>query len=255
MKKFLFADLDDSLFQTPHKCDPALQPSSLMPVAYYQDGSECSYTTPKQRALLAQFDGMCMIPVTARDRDALNRVQLPERPFTSYAIINFGGVILLPDGSLDSTWQTHMQAQMASALQLMPSLLAMLEQYLARQAWQGRARLVEDCGQTFYALVKESDRSAPHLAQMEQDLLSPWLEDEGRDFYIHRNANNLAILPRCLNKQPAVLRVQEYLRAEYGDFLSVGLGDSCSDAQFLHACDYAILPRHSQLARASLESL
>ena len=93
MKKFLFADLDDTLFQTFEKCAAS---DALEPAAYYKDGSICSYTTRAQRAFLSFVqDGMTVIPTTARDHDGLRRVHLP---FDSYAVINYGGVVLLPGG-------------------------------------------------------------------------------------------------------------------------------------------------------------
>ncbi len=64
LKKFLFADLDDTLFQTLEKCAGR---EALEPAAYYSNGSICSYTTPAQRAFFALSDqGMTVIPTTAR---------------------------------------------------------------------------------------------------------------------------------------------------------------------------------------------
>lgn len=250
MKKFLFADLDDTLFQTAHKCGPELE-AQLEPIAYYQDGSICSYTTAAQRAFLSMVSReMVLIPTTARDLDALRRVDLPRN---SYAIANFGGVIVKPDGELDLEWMQHMQQALAPAQALFPTLLEMLENYLGQQAWGARARIVQDAGLHFYALVKETERSAPHLAAMEEQLLRPWLATQGQLFYLHRNANNLAILPKALNKTYAVRQVQHYLRQAYGAILSIGMGDSHSDASFLAACDYAMMPSQSQLAKTALE--
>ena len=74
MKKFLFVDLDDTLFQTPGKCADEVD---LHPAAYLKDGSVCSFTTPRQRAFFALMDReMTLIPATARNRDALSRVDL-----------------------------------------------------------------------------------------------------------------------------------------------------------------------------------
>ena len=250
MKKFLFADLDDTLFQTAHKCDPALE-AQLEPIAYYQDGSICSYTTHAQREFLAMASReMVLIPTTARDLDALRRVDLP---FKSYAIANFGGMIVKPDGSLDLEWMQHMQQALAPAQALFPALMEMLENYLGQQAWGARARIVHDEGIHFYALVKETERNAPHLAAMAEEVLRPWLAHQGQQFYLHRNANNLAILPKVLNKTYAVRQVQTYLRQTYGHILSIGMGDSHSDASFLAACDYAMMPSQSQLAKTALE--
>ena len=43
--------------------------------------------------------------------------------------------------------------------------------------------------------------------------------------------------------------VSDLLRAEHGEILTLGMGDSRSDGPFLALCDYAITPRHSQLSK------
>lgn len=250
MKKFLFADLDDTLFQTLGKCGNA---EPLVPAAYYQDGSVCSYTTPAQRAFLALCENnMTVIPTTARDLDALRRVHLP---FASYAIIDFGGIILTPGGAPDPGWQETMREQMHAALPGLEELAAHIADHGVRTGYRGNVRLVEDCGTPFFLVIKDPERQAERLATLERELVRPWLADGQRDYYIHRNGNNLAILPRSLNKANAVAHVTRCLRAEHGDIVTFGMGDSGSDARFMAACDYAIVPRATQLARLTLEAL
>ena len=58
-----------------------------------------------------------------------------------------------------------------------------------------------------------------------------------------------------MNKSHAVAYVTELLRAEHGPILTFGIGDSRSDARFMAACDYAIVPRGTQLAGVALEPL
>lgn len=250
MKKFLFADLDDTLFQTLGKCGDA-QP--LAPVAYYQDGSVCSYTTPAQRAFLALCeDNMTVIPTTARDLAALRRVRLP---FSSYAIIDFGGIILTPEGEPDPYWHAQMRVHMHAALPGLTELATHIADYGKRTGYQGNVRLIEDCGTPFFLAIKDPDRQAERLATLEQELVRPWIADGQRDYTIHRNGNNLAILPRSLNKANAVAHVAQRLRAEHGEIVTFGMGDSSTDARFMAACDYAIVPRATQLARLTLEGL
>ena len=111
MKTFLFVDLDDTLFQTPIKVPNA---TDLEPVAYLKSGVPISYTTAKQRALFAMFSrDMTLIPTTPRNHDAMSRVDLP---FSSYTIIDFGGVVLKPDGSVDEAWAEIIRSDMAQAV-------------------------------------------------------------------------------------------------------------------------------------------
>ncbi len=250
MKKFLFADLDDTLFQTFEKCAHA---DALEPAAYYKDGSICSYTTRAQRAFLSFVqDGMTVIPTTARDHDGLRRVQLP---FESYAVINYGGVVLEPGGAPDRAWLDGMRAAMHAALPGLQELARMLDDYAARTGFGGRARMIEDFATPFFLVVKDPDKRHERLAPLETEVVRPWIEDGGRDYVVHRNGNNLAILPKALDKANAVAHITTLLRAEHGDIVTFGMGDSRSDARFMAACDYAIVPRATQLARLTVEAL
>jgi hydroxymethylpyrimidine pyrophosphatase-like HAD family hydrolase len=243
LKKFLFVDLDDTLFQTPKKC---LDQNGLLPAAYLKDGSACSYTTARQRAFLtfAQHD-MTLIPATARNCDAYRRVDLP---FSSYAIIDYGGVILTPDGAPDSAWLATMQDQMAAACPGLRDVMQQIDDYAQRCGMQGRARLIEDYDTPFYVVVKDPQGQTELLAQIERAVLTPWLADAGQDYFIHRNGNNLAVLPKALNKAHAVDYLRQRLMADHGEILTFGMGDSQSDARFMAACDYAIVPGGTQLA-------
>jgi hydroxymethylpyrimidine pyrophosphatase-like HAD family hydrolase len=255
LKKFLFADLDDTLFQTLEKC--AVR-DALEPAAYYSDGRICSYTTPAQRAFFAfASEGMTVIPTTARSLDAFRRVNLGFSGvgFTSYVVLNFGGVILLPDGRIDRDWQGQMHAQMTAALAGLEALAAHVNTWAEASGYGGRARLVEDAGTPFFIVVKDPDKIHDNLARIERELVLPWIADGHGDYCVHRNGNNLAILPRSLDKAHAVAYVIERLRREHGDIITFGMGDSRSDARFMADCDYAIIPRRTQLASLTVEAL
>lgn len=253
MKKFLFADLDDTLFQTFEKCGPLSGSDALEPAAYYKDGSICSYTTRAQRAFLSFVqDGMTVIPTTARDHDGLRRVHLP---FESYAVINYGGVVLHPGGSADKPWLEAMRQAMHAALPGLLELARHIDAYAAATGFGGRARMIEDFATPFFLVVKDPDKRHERLAPVEDEVVRPWIEAGNQDYAVHRNGNNLAILPKALDKANAVAHVTGMLRAEHGDIVTFGMGDSRSDARFMAACDYAIVPRATQLARLTVESL
>lgn len=250
MKTFLFVDLDDTLFQTPIKVPNA---KDLEPVAYLKSGDPISYTTAKQRALFAIFSrDMTLIPTTARNHDAMSRVDLP---FTSYTIIDFGGVVLKPDGSVDEAWAEIIRSDMAQAVDGLNAIKLLIDEYAEAADLKARARVVEDCATPFYTLVKDPEKQASNLEQIEREVVLPWLKSEGKDFNVHRNANNLAILPNTLNKARAVAYVRQQLEAEHGEILTFGMGDSTSDARFMASCDYTIIPKGTQLAAHTVESL
>ncbi|TWI63564.1 hydroxymethylpyrimidine pyrophosphatase-like HAD family hydrolase [Pseudoduganella lurida] len=250
MNKFLFVDLDDTLFTSLPKCGAD---DVLEPVAFLKDGAPISYTNGRQRAFIEHFAaGMTMIPATARNRDALGRVRLP---FTSYQIIDYGGIVLAPDGAPDPVWLARMGDDMATALPGLRRAMAVIDAYAERAGLAMRARLIEDYGLPFYVVVKDPDKRSERLDPVEAEAVLPWLADEGQDFCLHRNGNNLAIMPQRLNKVRAVEYVQARLREQHGAIMTFGMGDSRSDARFMAACDYAIIPRGTQLAALTVEAL
>jgi hydroxymethylpyrimidine pyrophosphatase-like HAD family hydrolase len=250
LKKFLFADLDDTLFQTLEKC--AVR-DALEPAAYYSDGRVCSYTTPAQRAFFAfASEGMTVIPTTARSLDAFNRVDLG---FSSYVVLDFGGVILQPDGAIDRDWQGRMHALMSAALPGLQALADHIDRWAQQAGYGGRARLVEDAGTPFFIVVKDPDKITANLERIERELVLPWIADGNQDYCVHRNGNNLAVLPKALDKANAVAWVTGRLRREHGEIITFGMGDSRSDARFMADCDYAIIPRRTQLSSLTVEAL
>jgi hydroxymethylpyrimidine pyrophosphatase-like HAD family hydrolase len=249
-QKILFADLDDTLFQSLEKCRTS---DGLEPAAFLKDGSPISYTTALQRAFFSfAQDGMTVIPTTARNRDAFSRVALP---FSSYAVLNYGGMVLTPDGAVDAAWQAHMQDAMHAALPGMQELAMLLDAYAVQTGFGGRTRLIEDSGTPFYLVLKDPSKGADTLAPFELDVARAWLADGDKPYYLHRNGNNFAVLPNALNKGHAVRYVIGQLRKEHGDIMTFGMGDSRADAHFMSACDYAIVPSHTQLAGLTLETL
>ncbi|NHZ36522.1 hypothetical protein [Massilia rubra] len=250
-EKFLFADLDDTLFQSLEKCEGRGTP--IEAAAFLKDGSPISYTTPGQRAFLAfAQDGMTMIPTTARNVNAYRRVGID---FHSYAVLDYGGIVLLPDGSVDQEWLEHMRGAMQAALPGLQELAGLIDAWAECTGFGNRARLIEDFDTPFYLVVKDPQKIAANLEPIEREVVQPWINEGNRDYFIHRNGNNLAILPTALNKAHAVAHVSARLRAEHGDILTFGMGDSKSDARFMAACDYAIMPSRTQLAGLTLETL
>ena len=144
---------------------------------------------------------------------------------------------------------------MHAALPGMLELAAHIDAHGARSGYGGRARMIEDFGTPFFLVVKDPDKQAERLAPLEEDVVRPWIADGDRDYFIHRNGNNLAILPKALNKANAVAHITARLKAEHGEIVTFGMGDSRSDARFMAACDYAIIPRGTQLAGITVGAL
>src|SRR5262245_14155520 len=91
MRVVVFLDLDDTLFQTLPKCPEG---GGFAPATHDSSGRPASFMTPRQESLLHLLRGATIIPTTARNLAAFRNVLVP---FDSFAILDFGGVILLPD--------------------------------------------------------------------------------------------------------------------------------------------------------------
>jgi hypothetical protein len=234
---YTFFDLDDTLFQTLPKCPPG-EPNRC--VAFRKDGAPLSYMTGRQeRFFEALAAAGTLIPVTARNLDAFRRVTLP---FTSFAVLDFGGVILQPDGHPDPAWDAEIRPQAVAAGAELNSLLAALQRFIEQHGLGVRARIISDFGMPLYIVMKHPDGDLTTLRRIIDDCL-PSLEL--KRFFVHANHNNLSLVPRYLGKEHAV----RFLLQSFGsEALSVGVGDSLSDVPFLRLCDFMMVPRGTQLS-------
>lgn len=249
MPVVIFTDLDDTLFSSVRKQEPA---EDLEPQAWLQDGSPISFSSRKQRALQHWMNlSSCVIPVTARSLGAFRRVDLR---FGSYAVLSHGACVLCPDGSLDPLWSAQVQTLLQDAA---PALQDALDAF--RESPQARSgalqlRMIEEQGASLYALVKHAKGDSAVIAELAEQVARPWLQRHP-GFCLHLNDNNLALIPPGIGKAHAMRHVSALLRAELGEFMSVGMGDSLTDMQFMLECDYALLPGRSQLAAALKQRL
>ncbi len=248
MRAIALVDLDDTLFQTLRKCPADVPAERLVPLGFARDGSPLSYATPRQLNLLQWLSETAwLVPVTARSREALMRAHLP----FSAAICAHGGVIIGEDGEPDAAWQAHARAQ-SEALQ---QELEALRDRIAAQAEASlvalRVRVLSEGDLGLYVLAKheETDEAALHaiVDSVADDVPAGWI--------VHRNGNNVALMPPWLGKQHAVAALLPRLRARHPDAPVIGIGDSLTDAPYMGLCDYAMIPKGSQLAAHALEPL
>lgn len=242
MRPFVFVDLDDTLFQTRAKCPDE---ETLRAAAFLSDGSAHSFMTAKQQALWRLLEtNMTVIPTTARDWDAYRRVELP---FRSWSILDYGGVIIDASGNPDKDWFERMRPAVHDAIDGLNHVLETARTFAAEQMLDVHVRLIEDFDFTFYLVAKFRNGRESHLDQLQREAVEPWVEAQAGAYRLHRNGNNLAVLPKTLGKEHAVRHLIGRLRREHGDILTFGLGDSEIDGAFLAECDYLVTPRTSQL--------
>ena len=245
MRAIALVDLDDTLFQTLRKCPPDVAAEALTPLGYARDGSPLSYATPRQMNFIAWLSqDSWLVPVTARSRDALERVRIGFEA----AICAHGGMVLGRDGKPDPDWEAHIAAAAAPHAAL---LEALADRARAAEPGLSVRILTEEGGPGLYLLLKHPDWDEESLGRG-VDALRP---DVPADWTVHRNGNNAAFLPPYLGKRHAVAWLLPRLRALHPDAPVIGIGDSLTDAPFMALCDFAMMPKGSQLSAAALDPL
>ncbi len=247
MKKILFTDLDDTLFQSFRKKSPDLQ---SVPVAYLPDGSAFSYASTHQQATLTMFQReMTIIPVTARNFDSFKRVRIS---FEAEAVLNYGGVIINNDGFPDKDWLNKSEDR---AQQSESDLILWLDAINAESNRLGldlNVRFITDFNVPFYVVAKSKSNHVGAVLAAADFCMAKRACADLPEVIIHVNNNNLAILPVWLDKRNAVNRLcKRYLDA-HNNILTFGMGDSLVDVNFMTACDYIIVPASSQIANLRL---
>jgi hypothetical protein len=247
LKKILFVDLDDTLFQTKRKCH---EDEELVPMAYLADGSPISYARRSQLSILDMFQReMIVIPTTARNLDAYGRVRMN---FISGAILNYGGVILGEDGAPDPFWQERVRGLSVVSLSGLNAYRDFFERESHVHGCPLKVRIISDLGVPFYLVAKSPSGSEEDVGRMANLCRRSFQSANKTEFRVHDNGNNLSVLPEWLDKRFAVRYLIEKFRAQHGEILTLGMGDSLSDIGFLGECHYSVVPATSQIAKTKL---
>lgn len=241
MRVIALVDLDDTLFQTIRKCPPDVEHAALTPLAVAVSGQPLGFATPRQMEFLTWLsEGAHVVPVTARSLDALRRVDIP---FAS-AVCAHGGVVLDDEAQPDPIWAARIAKDAAAATPMLEHLAAAVRAH----GPDLRVRVLTEGDTPLYVLVKHPgvDEATLNAA------VDAVLPDVPAGWTVHRNGNNIALMPPYLGKAHAVAYLLPGLRARYPGASVLGFGDSVTDAPFMALCDYAMMPTGSQLAAASL---
>ncbi len=247
MQSYIFLDLDDTLFQTLRKCalgadDPKLQVRACLP-----DGTPNSYATHKQQWLwhwLAK--GFKIVPVTGRDGHAFDRVMLP---FQEEVVLNHGAVILDKDRAIDRVWMDGMMQALPAYHEKLLDVWAEVENYCQR--FTGfKTHLVNDFEVTWYGVIKHVDGTETILKTVLDSIIKTHPHILDGSLYWHLNGNNLAVLPKIINKESAVRYLINSYKQQHPELVTFGAGDSNTDAPFMGLCDYALIPKNTQLYQA-----
>lgn len=246
-RPIVFVDLDDTLFQTRRKCPPD-EPLEHLTLAAEATNGAHSLMTRRQKALVDWLIASAeTVPVTARSTDAYSRVAIP---FAAHAVLANGAVILGPDGAPETEWAAIMARDLAAHEETLAALLAHGRAAAETAGLDVRSWIVAEAEMSTYAVFKQNDGEGERLVEI-ADALTTGFDLAG--WTVHRNGNNLGLLPPALSKRRAVDWLLARLRAEDPTRPAIGFGDSLSDLPFLLACDLFGAPAGSQLARALTE--
>lgn len=243
----VLSDLDDTLFQTRRKMVDELALEPFRTGALDRRLAPRSFMTEEQAMMVDWLlEHAELIPVTARGTEEISRVQIP---FRSWAITTHGAVILTPQGKPDEEWKAHILRQLDPYRERLDGMQRLITEMMEARGINAFARInVEYDAVPVYLVMKHRDSTRlDELYALADELETVFPTD---DFYIHRNSNNIAWLPRPVEKGLAVAWLLDKLRAERGVFPVIGLGDSLSDHRFMKLCSWYGVPRQSQFAGA-----
>jgi hypothetical protein len=235
MRRIVFVDLDDTLFQTTRK-----NPAADQVAAVDREGKPLSFQCGRQALFLDWLARDAeVIAVTGRSVDAFRRVVLP---LGAHAICSFGGVILGPDGQPNRAWHRRIAQAAATIAAPMDVLHAAVAAATAELGIDARHRVICDAGLPLYLSAKHNEGSSGEMDRL-ATAVAPSLP---AGWTLHLNGGNMALLPPFLGKAGAVAFFLATLVGD-GPILTVGVGDSLTDVGFMALCDYAIAPSRSQI--------
>lgn len=246
MNKPLFlVDLDDTLFQTKRKMSEQDKNCDLRVGAFDLTLQPRSFMTEEQGMFVDWLlEHAELIPVTARGTSEIARVSIP---YYSWAITTHGAVILQPDKTPDVSWKNKILSEIAPLQSTLLDLQRKCEELLVERGVNGFARInYEYDDQPIYLVMKH--RNSVQVQEI-YDIAKVVAEEfDLSGFYVHSNSNNIAWLPKCIEKGLATEYLLNQLRAEQGIRPVIGLGDSISDHTFLKYCSWWGVPKKSQFA-------
>jgi HAD superfamily hydrolase (TIGR01484 family) len=242
VRSAVFADIDGTLIESVRRLGHAHEGAVG---ARDREGNAIAVHTPRHRQLLRLLEAAdVLIPVTGRSVSALSRVELP---FPSYAIVHHGALVLDAARARCTAYDERMRDALGATDLVLAEAFAEVTRWIAERAPSLRVyRQVID-ERTIEVCVKHVSPTASSLGEEGDAIEEQW---RGLSHVrIHRNGNNLALLPSGVTKESAVAWVVERLEETLGPLVTFGVGDSDTDLEFMRRCDFFVVPRGSQLER------
>ena len=246
VKPLALVDLDDNLFQTARKMSET--PTHI--ASRTESGAPSGYMTVMQKQFITWLmNNAYVIPVTARSIEAFSRVEIP---FSGAAVCSHGGVILSADRQPDAQWQAQMKEVLAPYQDRFQILSEQAIEIGREMGHSLRSWVVEELSTSFYVVTKHNNATDQALVDLLWEIKKRGLIS---DLDVHINGNNLAFLPKELNKRFAVQEIIKRDKEMNGARPILGFGDSLSDLGFMSECLFWGTPSNSQITRAIMEQV
>lgn len=228
-KILIFSDLDNTLWQS-NKTNKLLDINETIKIS----NEENSFMDEKQVWLynFLQKDNALFIPTTARNLEQYNRTFLKERNYP-VIILNLGCTLLL-NGEIDKEWNNIIE-NMFQKIDYTKETLKEINKKLLE-----KFNIELEIEKHPYAYKKINDIIL--FKEVEQFLI----ENKHNDAIEIANSRNVIFYkPIELDKSICVSYVIEKMKPK----LSIGLGDSFMDKEFLKKTDFFFIPKNSELGK------
>jgi len=238
---FFFSDIDDTLIQTKRKTDFG---QNTIVAAYTKEGEESSFFYEGVKLLIDALlkENITFIPTTARNIDSYQRTIFYNEPKIKYAILNFGGTLLV-NNEVNEEWNSIMKQAYEKIVPLEE-----VEKSIREAIEKADLNVVVKNIDSYYISIhnKYNTDNKEYLSNV-KSLIEEFLVLND-DFYLYENDNSFGILPHVLNKKFAV----DYMINLHKPLLCLGAGDNLSDLAFMNSTSLHLVPNNSSIHKIRL---
>ena len=206
--------------------------------AFSESGEALSLISPERRNFIDLISKYTVIPVTARSREALSRVQLS---FQKEKIINFGATILDEHNQVNEIWRNSILKQ-----QLMFNTLNAYETIKKEMKLPSQFKLIERFDNDILVFLNYRNENISLSENIQFKLeIENFLSKNQVPFYVYMTDRDLTLIPHYIKKELAV----EFIMEKYKGETTIGIGDHKNDFSFMSLCDFSIIPNDSSLSK------
>ena len=230
-----FTDIDDTLMKTKRKIQ--FQNNCIIG-AFSESGDVLSLISPERSCLIDLISNYKVIPVTARSKDALSRVQLS---FNAEKIINFGATILDEKNEVNLTWKDLILKNQLD-LNVLSSYKIIKQELILPDNFKPIERFDDEI-LVFLNYRNENISLSENITTKLK--IEEFLIQHNLPFYIYMTDRDLTLIPKYIKKELAL----EFVMKNYEGETTIGIGDHKNDFSFMSLCDFSIIPNDSSLSK------